>query len=162
VILEEAPASVPAEGEGEAGSERSDSLAETLASSLPLSLSAKSRPALAEAAGRLATHLKENADLDPLDVAYSLATTRSAFEHRAIAQGADREELIAALASIAAGEPSPGTLLATAREGKLAYLLTGQGSQRLGMGRELHESDAGFRAAFDAACAALDPHLQTP
>src|SRR4029077_16984821 len=59
---------------------------------IPLALSAKAEPALAQAAERLTAHLQENPDLDPTDVAYSLATTRTAFEHRAVVLGADRDE----------------------------------------------------------------------
>ena len=68
-----------------------------LAGPIPLILSAKTEPALREAAQRLATHLTDNPDLDPTDVAYSLTTTRAVFEHRAVALGEGREELLAAL-----------------------------------------------------------------
>ncbi len=161
VIVEEAPEveSVAAESgadEGEAPA------IQALPGSILLALSAKAEPALADAAERLAAHLEENPDLDPADVAYSLATTRSAFEHRAVILGADREELLASLASLANADPSPNVLSARARDGKLAYLFTGQGSQRLGMGRELYETDPVFQSAFDAACEQLDQHLETP
>ncbi len=161
VIVEEAPEveSVAAESgadEGEAPE------IQALPGSIPLALSAKAEPALAEMAERLAAHLEENPDLDPTDVAYSFATTRSAFEHRAVVLGADREELLASLASLANGDPSPNVLSARAKDGKLAYLFTGQGSQRLGMGQELYESDPVFQAAFDSACEQLDQHLETP
>ncbi len=163
VIIEQAPPVKPASVEaGERGSGGEAPAAQPLQGSIPLALSAKAEPALAEIAERLAAHLQENPDLDPTDVAYSLATTRSAFEHRAVVLGADREELLASLASLANGDPSPNVLSARAKDGKLAYLFTGQGSQRLGMGQELYESDPHFRAAFDAACEQLDLHLETP
>ena len=148
VILEEAP-----------GAEAVEDSTRPLPGPIPLVLSAKAEPALAEAAERLASHLTENPDLDPTNLAYSLATTRSAFEHRAVALGSDREELLAALAG---GEADPNLLTAKATDGKLALLFTGQGSQRLGMGRELHESDPVFRDAFERVCEQLDPHLETP
>ena len=46
------------------------------------------------------------ADTDLADVAWSLATTRSVFGHRAVVSGADRESLIAGLAALAAGQPA--------------------------------------------------------
>ncbi len=154
VILEQAPAVEPDAEEA--------ATARFLLGQIPLSLSAKVGPALAESAQRLAVRLQANPDLDPTDLAYSLATTRATFEHRAVALGKDREELLASLAALANGDPSPNVLSAKAKDGKLAYLFTGQGSQRLGMGKELYEADANFRNAFDQACEQLDQHLGKP
>ena len=120
---------------------------------VPLAISAKSPEALGEVAERLAAHLRDNPELEPLDVAYSLIATRASFEHRAVALGETREELLDSLASV---EP------ARARDGRLAYLFTGQGAQRLGMGNELYESDPDFKVALEQVCEALDRRLDTP
>ncbi|MGC1851756.1 MAG: SDR family NAD(P)-dependent oxidoreductase, partial [Solirubrobacterales bacterium] len=128
LILEEAP-----------GVEASETApGQPLTGPVPLVLSAKAEPALARAAERLATHLAENPDLDPTDVAYSLATTRTAFEHRAVALGADREELLVGLEALAdrpsgvpsqaafAGVPARGLpTFGRAQDGRLAFLFTG-------------------------------------
>ncbi|MGC1851068.1 MAG: SDR family NAD(P)-dependent oxidoreductase, partial [Solirubrobacterales bacterium] len=98
VILEEAPKSEPLAHEVSSDGEGGEVPAQPLPDQIPLVLSAKAEPALADAAKRLADHIEQNSDLDLIDVAFSLATTRSAFEHRAVALGADRDELLAALA----------------------------------------------------------------
>jgi acyl transferase domain-containing protein/NADP-dependent 3-hydroxy acid dehydrogenase YdfG/acyl carrier protein len=128
---------------------------------LLLPVSAKNEAALGEVAARLATRLGEDPDLGVADLAYSLATTRAALEQRAVLVGEDRTALQAGLAALQRGEPGSGTARGWAKQGgKLAYLFTGQGSQRVGMGRELHAAYPAFAAAFDEVCAQLDSQIE--
>jgi acyl transferase domain-containing protein len=157
LILEEAPAIVP---------ERRDSSAATAPAQQPLSawpvlLSAKSETALRAQAERLRYHLRQHEDLSLLDLSFSLATTRTQFEHRAVIVVNDRNELLAALDSLAQGSPTaPNTLLGDSRGGgKLAMLFTGQGSQQPTMGSGLYKTFPVFRDALDAVCALLDRSL---
>ncbi|MFF2996039.1 type I polyketide synthase [Streptomyces sp. NPDC057950] len=122
----------------------------------PWALSARSAAALRDQASRLLTHLADRPQDDPRDVGLSLATTRTAFEHRAVVLGADRAELTEALTALAEGRSEPRTPAGVARgAGRTAFLFTGQGAQRPGMGRELHRTYPVFAEAFDAACAHL-------
>jgi acyl transferase domain-containing protein/acyl-coenzyme A synthetase/AMP-(fatty) acid ligase/acyl carrier protein len=121
-------------------------------------LSAKSEEALREGARRLASHLRRNPDLGPLDVAVALRR-RALLEHRAIAVGSGREELLVALDALAGRESHPALARGRTRTGKLAFLFSGQGAQRPGMGRELYAAFPVFAAALDEVCAELDPHL---
>jgi acyl transferase domain-containing protein len=126
-------------------------------------LSAKSGEALEASAARLAEHVKERAEQSLGDIAYSLATTRSHHEHRLALAVATREELVSGLEAVSRGELAVGSVRGEVRRrGKTAWLFTGQGSQHVGMGRGLYEEWPAFREAFDAACAALDPHLDAP
>ncbi|MFI6644811.1 type I polyketide synthase [Streptomyces sp. NPDC050504] len=98
------------------------------------------------------------------DIAFSLATTRASFERRAVVTADDRATLLRRLDALAAGQESTGVVRGTPRGpgSRTAFLFTGQGAQRLGMGRELYDSEPAFAAAFDAVAAELDPRLGTP
>ena len=101
-------------------------------------------------------------ELDPADVGWSLATTRSAFEHRAVVVGAGREELAAGLAAVAAGEPAAGVVTGTAipaGQGKVVFVFPGQGGQWAGMGAELAASLPGVRGPAGRVRAALAPYV---
>ncbi|MBB5924558.1 acyl transferase domain-containing protein/acyl carrier protein, partial [Actinoalloteichus hoggarensis] len=124
-------------------------------------LTAKSASALRGQAERLLGFVRET-DGDLADVAHSLVTTRSVFDHRAVVVGRDRGELTEGLAAIAAARSSAFAVTGSPVLGKSAVLFTGQGAQRAGMGRELYASEPVFAAAFDAVCAELDPRLDLP
>ncbi|MFE3650160.1 type I polyketide synthase, partial [Streptomyces sp. NPDC059152] len=129
---------------------------------VPWTLSGQSRAALRDQAARLRSFLDERPALDPADVALSLATTRTAFDQRAVVVG-DRDELLRALADLAADRPASAlTEGEIGGAGKLAVMFSGQGSQRPGAGRELAARFPAFAQAVDEVAAALDPHLDRP
>jgi len=128
---------------------------------LPFLVSASTPSALRAQADGLLTHLATGT-VDLASLGLSLATTRGALKHRAALLAADREELEAGLHAIAAEGTGPLLFQATADEGRTAFLFAGQGAQRPGMGQELHRTFPVYAEAFDAVCAALDPHLDRP
>ncbi|GAB3152773.1 hypothetical protein GCM10027258_54360 [Amycolatopsis stemonae] len=129
--------------------------ATTVDGPVPLALSARSREALREQAVRLRDHLATGASL--ADTAWSLVTGRSAFEHRAVVLAADAAGAATALEALAGGEPSPSLVEGVAgKSGKTAFLFSGQGSQRIGMGAGLRAAFPVFAEAFDAVCAEFD------
>ncbi|MGW2292605.1 SDR family NAD(P)-dependent oxidoreductase [Streptomyces phaeochromogenes] len=140
LILEEAPEAERAEQSKQASA--------PVLPVVPWLLSARTEPALREQAAQLAAHVAGQ-DLDPVDVGYSLATTRAALEHRAVVVGAETTGLLDGLAHIAEGEAGTNTVTGVARPVKLAFLCSGQGSQRQGMGRELYDTFPVFARALD-------------
>ncbi len=177
VILEEAPgveADVavegPAAGQGHAALEGSAALEESAAvepdagepPTVAWLLSAKTEPALRAQAQQLRAHLRHQPRARPQDVAFSLATGRGRFEHRAAVIGSERGALLAALDAVARGERQAGVIEGTPRAGKTAYMFTGQGAQRPGMGRGLAAAFPVFGEALETVCEQLDPHLERP
>ncbi|WUL55949.1 type I polyketide synthase [Amycolatopsis sp. NBC_00348] len=126
----------------------------------PWVLSARSGAALRELAASLRGQLATDVRLD--DLGHSLAVTRTAHEHRAVLIEADRAGFADALFALASDTERPGQVRGTVADGKLAFLFTGQGSQRVGAGAELYRTQPVYAAAFDEVCAALDVHLDRP
>uniref|UniRef100_UPI00191BDEEC type I polyketide synthase n=1 Tax=Allosalinactinospora lopnorensis TaxID=1352348 RepID=UPI00191BDEEC len=124
---------------------------------LPWVVSGRSEQALHAQAQRLREHLGASSDSDPVDVGWSLASGRAALEHRAVVVGQDRQELLGGLAALAEGRSAPGVVAGTVGpEGKVAFVFSGQGAQRVGMGRGLYAAFPVFAEAFDAVCAQVD------
>ena len=131
---------------------------------LPWLLSGRTAKALQAQAQRLLELARGDSGPGVADVGLSL-TARSAFEHRAVLLGSDREGLLDALSVLAAGETSAtvvqGVAPASAAAG-MVFLFTGQGSQRVGMGQELYRHSPVFRDVLDEVCAELNVHLGRP
>jgi pimaricinolide synthase PimS1 len=158
LILEEAPVAGRDPGSGASAKDQGGEEDSSTAGPLPLLLSAKGPEALAEQASRLVAQVERNPELELGDLAYSLATSRAQLEQRAVLAVENREEALAALDSLARGERSAGATLAKASASpSLAYLFTGQGSQRPGMGKELYESYPVYREALDQVFTEIDP-----
>ncbi|MER6176160.1 type I polyketide synthase [Streptosporangium sp. NPDC001681] len=154
VILEQVPPTTDA-GTGSAPG--------VVPGAVPLLLSGKTSDALRAQAARLLSRVQDDLDASPVDIGFSLATTRSAFEHRAVVLAGDRDELPASLTAVVDGHSAPGVVHGRGtRPGRLALLFTGQGAQRAGMGRGLYERFPVFAGALDAVLAHLDPELDHP
>ncbi|MER6691910.1 SDR family NAD(P)-dependent oxidoreductase [Streptomyces minutiscleroticus] len=167
VVLEQAPADEPATAAGpqdgpdaeprgqgaEQGGQGAVPDGRARGTFVPWIVTGRTRRALDGQLARLRDHLAAHPGERPADVGLSLATTRSRFEHRAVAVGRDTGEL---LAGLTAAPPLTRT------GGRTAFLFTGQGSQRPGMGRALHRAFPVYAEAFDAVCALADPQLERP
>ncbi|OLF05944.1 hypothetical protein BU204_36795 [Actinophytocola xanthii] len=126
---------------------------------VPWPLAAATAPALAELAARLRTRV--DGPVRSVDVGHSLAATRAGLPHRAVVLAADRPGALRALDALAAGEPAPEVVTGTAaaRVGAAVFVFPGQGSQWVGMGRELLASSPVFAESMAGCAAALTPHV---
>jgi acyl transferase domain-containing protein/acyl-CoA synthetase (AMP-forming)/AMP-acid ligase II/acyl carrier protein len=129
---------------------------------VPWVLSARGEPALLAQARRLAEHAAAHPESTARDIAYALAATRAVHDHRAYVVGSDRDELIAAVAAFGRGESSATLVPERTGHRRTAFVFTGQGSQRPGMGRGLAAAFPVFAAALEEVCAAFEPLLDRP
>ncbi len=128
-----------------------------------LCLSAKSDASLKALAAAFAEHLAANPDLPLASICYTAGSGRSHFAHRLALTAESTEQARSTLASYAGG--ATGLLHRTVPDytlPKVAFLFTGQGSQRAGMGRELFDTQPVFREALLRCEAILRPHLDRP
>ncbi|MGN5377301.1 SDR family NAD(P)-dependent oxidoreductase [Streptomyces lasalocidi] len=116
---------------------------------LPFVVSGRTEDGLRGQVERLRSWVSAHAEVNLADVAWSLATSRAALDHRAVVAAGGRDELLSGL-EVLSGAGS-------VREGRLAFVFTGQGAQRRGMGRELYEVFPVFARAFDAVCEQFGP-----
>ncbi|MEW2619232.1 beta-ketoacyl synthase N-terminal-like domain-containing protein [Streptomyces sp. NPDC048106] len=163
VIVEQAPEPEEAESEAGAGAETGSGVREEPAGEpVPWLLSARTPAALAAQARRLVAHAEAHPELDAVALGRALATTRAAMEHRAALTATDRGRLLDGARRLAEGTAAPSVVTGKTAPGQLAFLFSGQGSQRLAMGRELAAAHPVFADAFEQACAELDARLPRP
>ncbi|MGC7103139.1 type I polyketide synthase, partial [Amycolatopsis lurida] len=145
VILEQAPEQSPA-----------DEAPGRSLGVVPWVLSAKSEAAVREQARLLAARVRGDADVSPVDVAYSLVTTRTALEYRAAVVAGDRDGLLRGVDAVAAGELIPGVVQGSAAgSGGVVFVFPGQGSQWVRMALGLLESSPVFAQQLGECGAAL-------
>uniref|UniRef100_UPI0035711835 SDR family NAD(P)-dependent oxidoreductase n=1 Tax=Streptomyces cinerochromogenes TaxID=66422 RepID=UPI0035711835 len=126
---------------------------------VPWTLSSRTAAGLRAQAERLLTH-RPALDADPYDVALALATTRSAFEHRAVVLGADRDALLAAVAAVAEGAESADVVRGRAvGDGRVVFVFPGQGAQWVGMAVDLLDSSSVFAGRMAECAAAVEPFV---
>jgi acyl transferase domain-containing protein/acyl-CoA synthetase (AMP-forming)/AMP-acid ligase II/acyl carrier protein len=144
VILEEAPAPLQADAQlPEAVPERGVRM---------LALSARSAQALAAQSRRYAEWIERSGEVSLDDLCHTANTARDHFEHRAALVFENRQALGLQLAALAQAQDAPGLVRgrgAFRGERRIAFLFTGQGSQSIGMGRELYRIEPVFRECFD-------------
>ncbi|MEU5987373.1 SDR family NAD(P)-dependent oxidoreductase [Spirillospora sp. NPDC047418] len=130
---------------------------------VPWVVSGRSEEALRGQGARLRARVVEGGGARLEDVGWSLATTRTSFEHRAVVLAEDLGGGVRGLDALAGGRDAAGVVRGVAGEvGGTVFVFPGQGSQWAGMGRELMDSSPVFRAHVEACAAAFAPYLDHP
>ena len=153
LILEQAP-------EEETAPDAADHEPAGFAGPVPWALSARSEQALRAQAEKLRDFVAADPQADLADIGASLVSSRSRFEHRAVALGGDRDELLSALTSLSEGAEVPAVVRGTAGElGGSVFMFPGQGAKWAGVARELYDTFPVFAQSLDEVCERFDAHL---
>ncbi|WP_415842828.1 beta-ketoacyl synthase N-terminal-like domain-containing protein, partial [Nocardia ninae] len=129
---------------------------------LPFLLSARSQHSLRSMSAKLRDFVAADPDLALADIATTLAVYRTHFEDRAVIVAQDRDELLAGLDSLASSTAADHVSIASevkTHTGKVAFVFPGQGSQWLGMARDIYQMSETFRREFDRCDLAFYEHL---
>ncbi|WP_411082298.1 SDR family NAD(P)-dependent oxidoreductase [Streptomyces sp. cmx-18-6] len=158
VILEQAPVPVTGEPQDAAPVPVSDPASE--AAAVPWVVSARTAGALRAQAERLHDFVAGRPGLGLAEVGRSLAVGRAGLEHRAVVVAADRGGALAGVSALAqsdAGGAGAGLVVSGVADvsGRSVFVFPGQGSQWVGMGRELLDSSAVFVDALTEVSAVL-------
>ncbi len=130
-----------------------------------LTLSAKTEEALTQLAARYARHLATDTELAIGDICFTANVGRSHFEHRLAIVAESNAQLQTQLMAFDAQRQRPRASHKRAqgsKQPKIAFMFTGQGSQYVGMGRELYDSQPTFRRILDRCDALLRPYIARP
>ena len=123
-----------------------------------LSLSAKTEPALQALAKAYVSYFQSYPTISVADICFTANTARSHFEHRLAVVADSVDNFIKKLSNTndcVINENSTKT-------SKIAFLFTGQGSQYVGMGHELYETQPTFRKTIDHCDEILRDYLEKP
>ncbi|MFD9499442.1 type I polyketide synthase [Streptomyces sp. NPDC060035] len=123
---------------------------------VPWVVSGRSAAAVERQAGKLRDFAAADPGVDVADVGWSLVSSRSRFEHRAVVLGRGRDELLSGLESLRDGAESAEVVRGVAGNlGGVVFMFPGQGSQWAGMGRQFYDTFPVFAQSLDACAAAL-------
>ncbi|MGW1506614.1 amino acid adenylation domain-containing protein [Streptomyces mirabilis] len=134
-------------------------------SSLPVVVSGPTAAALAGQAERLASFLESGASAagpDLGEVARSLVSSRTLWDHRALIVTDETAGAVKGLRALAAGQSAPGVVTGVAGSGpvgKTVFVFPGQGTQWAGMGQRLCETEPVFAARMAECEHALAPYV---
>jgi len=127
-----------------------------------LGLSAKTESALTDLARNYGAFLATHSSIPAGDLCFTASVGRSHFDHRQAVVAASSTELAAKLQRLVAGEQVTGAYRGQApktnHKAQLAFLFTGQGSQYVGMGKQLYASAPVFRDALERCAAILSSY----
>jgi acyl transferase domain-containing protein/acyl-CoA synthetase (AMP-forming)/AMP-acid ligase II len=130
-----------------------------------LTLSAKTQKALQESAQNYENYLGKNPETPLVDICFTANTGRSHFNHRLVAIAKSNLELQTLLSAFGSNKEVNGLIsghIKGNKRPKIAFLFTGQGSQYIGMGRQLYQTQPVFRACIDQCNEILLSDLDRP